>query len=106
MAAPRFAVGQRVRIDDRFEPRHHRTPAYVKGHSGIVERICLPHGRPEVVGYDDKDAERFPVYRVRLDQKDLWPAYQGAPEDCIEIEIFEHWLEPAEPAGDPAGDRA
>ena len=104
--AARFAVGQRVRIDDRVEPRHHRVPAYVKGRSGVIERVCLPHGRPEVVGYDDKDSESYPVYRVRLDQRVLWPGYEGQPDDSLEIEIFEHWLEPAEPSGDPAGDRA
>ena len=106
MATPRFAVGQRVRIDDRFEPRHHRTPAYVKGRSGIVERICLPHGRPEVVGYDDQDSESYPVYRVRLAQGDLWPGYRGAPDDCIEIEIFENWLQADEGAAGATGGSA
>jgi hypothetical protein len=26
----------------------------------------------------------------------LWTEYEGTNEDKLEIEIFEHWLEPAE----------
>ncbi len=35
------------------------------------------------------------VYQVHLRQTDLWPDYQGQPHDMLEIEIFEHWLDPA-----------
>ncbi len=105
MSAPRFSLGQRVRIADRAEPRHHRVPAYVKGRAGTVQRVCLPQPRPEVVGYADEDELRLPVYRVRLAQTALWPRYQGRPEDSLEIEIFEHWLEPldAGEVGQPSG---
>jgi len=95
MTAARFQVGERVRIDDRFEARHHRTPAYVKGREGVVERVCQAHGRPEVLGYEDRDDVALPVYRVRLWQRDLWPRYDGRGDDTLEIEIFEHWLKPA-----------
>ena len=33
--------------------------------------------------------------RVRLDQGALWPDYAENPRDVLEIEIYEHWLEPA-----------
>ena len=36
---PRFVTGDRVRISDRVESRHHRVPSYVKGRSGIVDLI-------------------------------------------------------------------
>jgi nitrile hydratase subunit beta len=32
---------------------------------------------------------------VRFLQKEVWPQYQGPAHDIIEMEIFEHWLEPA-----------
>jgi nitrile hydratase len=28
-------------------------------------------------------------------QNAVWPDYQGPTHDLIEMEIFEHWLEPA-----------
>lgn len=93
--SPRFAVGDRVRIADRSPPQHNRTPAYVKGRSGVVERLCRPEGQPELMAYGG-DGEPFQmVYRVRLAQSELWPDYAESPSDVLEIEIFEHWLEPA-----------
>jgi nitrile hydratase len=32
---------------------------------------------------------------VHLRQTELWPDYAEDPADTLEIEIFEHWLEPA-----------
>lgn len=90
----RFAAGDRVRIDDRAEPRHHRVPAYAKGRVGQVERVCGAHQAPERIAYGFSDQPEH-LYRVRLRQRDLWPGYAGSAADTLEIEIFEHWLEPA-----------
>ena len=91
----RFSIGDRVQISTRFDDRHHRVPAYVKGHAGIVERVCLPQVQPEMSAYHEPGEPRQPVYRVRLNQRDLWPDYAGPLRDTLEIEIFEHWLESA-----------
>jgi nitrile hydratase subunit beta len=32
---------------------------------------------------------------VRFPQKRVWPDYDGAAGDTIDIEIYEHWLEKA-----------
>ena len=32
---------------------------------------------------------------VSFAQQELWPEYQGASIDQLQIEISEHWLEPA-----------
>ena len=91
----RFSAGDRVRISDRREVRHHRVPAYAKGHVGVVERVCAAQGHPETLslGCDGKPFQT--VYRVHIPQTRLWPDYTGSPRDSLEIEIFEHWLEPA-----------
>ncbi len=90
----RFQVGARVRIDDRTEARHHRVPAYVKGHCGEVVRVCRSQEYPETLAAGQLGGREVPVYRVRLRQDELWERYQGAPQDSLDIEIFEHWLEP------------
>lgn len=93
--SPRFRVGDRVRIDDRDPPIHNRVPRYVRGREGVIERICGAFGQPEFLAYGG-DGEPFqPLYRVHLRQTDLWPDYRESPRDSLEIEIFEHWLEPA-----------
>ena len=95
MSTPKFATGDRVRIADRTPPVHHRVPSYAKGQVGVVERVCGMHGMPEkFIRGDGKPAQR--IYRVTIPQTDLWKAYDGSDKDILEIEIFEHWLEPAE----------
>ena len=95
MNGPRFAVGQRVRIADRTPQVHHRVPSYAKGQVGIIERVAGMHPDPErCIRGDGKPHQR--IYRVRISQADLWSTYAGTDRDKLEIEIFEHWLEPAE----------
>lgn len=95
MPEPKFTQGQRVCIADRTPPVHHRVPSYVKGHVGVIERVCGVHGMPEkFIRGDGKPAQR--IYRVRIPQAELWNAYDGTERDLLEIEIFEHWLEPME----------
>ena len=33
--------------------------------------------------------------RVRFDQHDLWPDYDGSERDRLILEIYQHWLRPA-----------
>ena len=94
MSSARFSIGQRVRIADRTPPLHHRVPAYAKGQVGIIERVCGMHGEPEkFIRGDGMPAQR--LYRVRIPQHDLWDDYDGQSGDLLDIEVFEHWLEPA-----------
>lgn len=94
MNQPRFHAGQRVRIADRTPPVHHRVPSYAKGRTGVIERVCGMHGDPEkFIRGDGKPPQR--IYRVRIRQTGLWPSYPGNAKDCVDIEIFENWLEQA-----------
>lgn len=93
--SPRYAQGEAVRIAARGDERHHRVPAYAKGHTGTIVRVCDAHVQPEMAAYHEPGEPRRTVYRVSLDQRDLWPDYGGSESDTVEIEIFEHWLEPA-----------
>lgn len=95
MSEPRFAKGQRVRIADRTPPVHHRVPSYAKGQIGVVERVSGMHPDPEqCIRGDGKPFQR--IYRVRIQQTDLWSSYSGTDDDKLDIEIFENWLESAE----------
>jgi len=95
---PRFALGDRVRIADRDPVIHNRTPHYVRGRTGTICRVCPAFGLPEMLAYGDDGEPAQPLYRVRLAQRELWPDYAGAAGDQLEVEIFEHWLEPVEPS--------
>jgi nitrile hydratase len=92
---PRFAPGDAVAVRGSESPGHIRTPFYVRGRSGVVERVCGPYTNPEEKAYGRDGLPARPLYRVRFRQRDLWPEYPGPPADCVEVEIYEHWLEPA-----------
>ena len=59
MTGPAFQVGERVRIADRTPPVHHRVPAYVKGHEGVIERVRKI--RPQWGISPDRGMERWAV---------------------------------------------
>jgi nitrile hydratase len=95
----RYNVGDRVRIKRIYPPGHRRTPFYIRGKEGEIERICGAFPNPEELAYGFSGEPRKVLYRVRFAQKHVWPQYQGPAHDIIEMEIFEHWLEPAAGAG-------
>lgn len=96
MSCTRFEAGQRVRVQGRF-PRvgHIRTPFYVRGQVGEVERVCGAFRNPEQLAFGGEGLPAPVLYRVRFDACSLWPDYAGSAADVVEVEIFEHWLERA-----------
>ena len=90
-----FTVGRKVRVLDLGLPGHVRTPAYVRGRTGEIERFCGAFKNPEEKAYGKSGEPKKRLFRVRFRQTDLWPDYAGAPGDTVDVEIFEHWLAPA-----------
>jgi len=95
VAEARFAVGQKVRVMRAYPVGHLRTPYYIRGCSGEVERICGAFPNPEELAQMRDGEPRQPLYRVRFRQKEVWPDYRGADHDVLEVELYEHWLEGA-----------
>jgi nitrile hydratase subunit beta len=91
----RFNVGDRVAIKRAFPPGHRRTPYYVRGKVGVIERICGAFPNPEELAYGFDGRPAKVLYRVRFEQKHVWPDYRGPARDTVDMEIFEHWLAPA-----------
>lgn len=91
----RFKPGDRVRIGDHNPPGHRRVPVYARGREGTIERICGEFPNPEELAYGFDGLPKRTLYRVRIPQTDIWPEYKGSPKDILELEIYEHWLEPA-----------
>lgn len=92
----RFKPGQRVRVRRAYPPGHVRIPWYIRGHAGVVERLCGAYPNPEELAYARNGLPAQPLYRVRFAQPELWPDYAGSPADTVDVEIYQHWLEPAE----------
>jgi nitrile hydratase len=90
-----FAVGDRVRVRQADPPGHLRTPWYIRGKTGVVERILAAFPNPEERAYGRPGLPEKTLYRIRFVQKDVWPDYAGPAGDTVDLEIFEHWLQRA-----------
>ncbi len=85
-----------MRIATRDAPGHVRTPVYVRGQVGVVERVLPAFLNPEREAYGVNSGTEVRLYRVRIPQAALWSDHRGALDDVLELEVYEHWLEPAE----------
>jgi nitrile hydratase len=90
----RFASGDRVIVRRAYPPGHVRTPYYIRGKTGVVERVLESFPNPEERAYGRSGLPGQPLYRVRFRQIDVWPDYRGSPGDTVDVEIYQHWLEP------------
>lgn len=95
MPDARFKPGERVRVVKAHPEGHVRTPFYIRGCTGEVERICGAFPNPEELSRMHDGLPAQPLYRVRFRQREVWPDYAGPAADVIEVEIYQHWLEAA-----------
>ena len=88
-----YEVGQEVRISDRAHRGHHRTPTYIKGKTGRVERVHAAFRNPETRAYGGDGLPETPLYLVSFDRRELWPQETAEDPYRIYVDVFEHWLE-------------
>ena len=112
----RFAVGDIVTVRaeslaTRWRRPHLRTPGYIFGVTGEVERVVGVFKSPERLAYRHVEGVQ-PLYRVRFKIGDVWPALEGGSADggtdTVDIEIYQTWLQAASAAepGSAAGGEA
>ncbi len=92
MLTPGQAV--RVKLDwpETRGPCHIRTPHYLRGQSGVVERHLGRFPNPEQLAFA-RPPQTIDLYHVRFDQPSLWQ--QGQQGDAVVVELYETWLEVA-----------
>ena len=94
MASARFKPGDRVRVRAEERPGHIRTPFYIRGKTGWVERVYGEFPNPELLAYGKDGLPKRTLYLVAFDQSQVWDKYQASPKDKLYVDIYEHWLEP------------
>lgn len=85
---------QYMRVRSDMPPGHVRTPSYLRGKIGWVERTLGPFPNPEQLAYGHT-ADPLPLLRIRFSMAEVWGAATDTPDDTIDAEIYSHWLEPA-----------
>ena len=91
----RYRPGERVRVSGRAHAGHHRTPGYLKGRTGTIDREHGSFKNPETRAYGGDGLPKRPLYSVAFAQQDLWPEYRGAAVDRLYVDLYEQWLEAA-----------
>ena len=86
----RCKVGDRVRVLKAAPPGHVLTPWYIRGHRGVVERLCGAFPNPEELAYARSGEPRQPLSRVRFVQTDIWPRYAGRAADVVELALCQN----------------
>ena len=101
MAEPtRFQPGDRVRVRTDDLPGHVRTPRYIRGKVGEIDAVHGVFRNPELLAYGKDGYPKRALYSVGFAQRDVWSdRYKGAASDRIYVDIFEHWLDPADDTG-------
>ena len=88
-------VADYVRVKTWMPPGHIRTPAYLRGKIGVVERALGPFENPEELAYGRHGTERD-LFRVRFTMNEVWGENAECPTDTLDAEIYAHWLEPCD----------
>ena len=95
----RFDEGNMVKVKSYFPPSppaHCRTPFYIRGCVGKIERVCGVFDNPEELAFGRVGVDKKTLYRVRFFQRDVWSDYNGSRSDKIDIELYDFWLEKME----------
>lgn len=87
-------MGERhhVRVKTMMPPGHVRAPAYLRGKSGVVERALGAFSNPEQLAYG-LPAPKKALFRVRFTMAELWGDAAETPNDTVDAELYDHWLE-------------
>jgi nitrile hydratase len=92
--AGKFKPGDKVRVKFEDRPGHIRTPWYIRGKIGWVERVYGDFLNPESLAFGRDGLPKKTLYLVGFNQRDVWDKSEGQ-RDKLLVDIYEHWLDPA-----------
>jgi nitrile hydratase len=90
----RFKPGDRVTVKFDDRPGHIRTPWYIRGKTGRIERVHGDFLNPESLAFGRDGLPKRTLYLVAFKQSDVWEKAAGS-NDKVLVDIYEHWLTPA-----------
>jgi nitrile hydratase subunit beta len=93
-----FKVGDAIRVATRMPIGHYRVPTYLRGRRGVIAKVLQSTGVDnEIEGFGHNAGLRRHYYSIVFPMAEVWAAYEGQPNDRLQIEVFESWLERTEP---------
>ena len=94
----RFKAGDRVTVKFEDRPGHLRTPWYIRGKSGWIERVYGDFLNPESLAFGRDGLPKKTLYLVAFNQRDVFGKSEGS-QDKVLVDIYDHWLDPAAQGG-------
>ena len=89
--APRFRVGDRVRIRNLNPTTHTRLPGYIRSKRGIVEFDYGVFVFPDTHAHSLGDKPQH-CYRVRFTARELW-GDTAAERDTLRADVFDDYMD-------------
>ena len=87
---PKYSVGDHIRAKDMNVRGHHRMPAYIRGHRGVVTALRPAAVLPDATAhFTGEDAQH--VYTVTFTSTELWG--DDAEPATLNIDLFETYME-------------
>jgi nitrile hydratase beta subunit-like protein len=93
-ATGKFKPGDRVKVKLEDRPGHIRTPWYIRGKSGWIEKVHGDFRNPESLAFGKDGLPKKTLYSVAFNQAEVWGKSAGA-KDKLLVDIYDHWLEPS-----------
>ena len=87
--------GARVRVRRMYPPGHVRAPSYLRGKIGVIERRVGTYENPEQRAYGVEPDIKV-NFRVRFTMGEVWGPQAENPDDTLDAEVYDHWLELAD----------
>jgi nitrile hydratase beta subunit len=91
-AAPRYDIGETVRVRDTRPSGHTRAPRYCRGKKGRVLQIAPPFVFPDDSAHGGPLRKEH-TYQVEFKAADLWGESAGKGDTVI-VDLWETYLEP------------
>jgi nitrile hydratase len=92
-ATGRFNTGDRVKVKFEDRPGHLRTPWYIRGKNGAIERVYGDFLNPELLAFGKNGLPKKTLYLVAFEHSEVFGASHGS-KDKLLVDIYDHWLEP------------
>jgi hypothetical protein len=92
-----FAPGEKVRVRDSWpeakgEKVHIRTPHFLRGRVGRVERFIGAFANPEDLAFGKDGLPKIGLYMVAFERGDLFPGTVKGRE-TLTADLYDTWLE-------------
>lgn len=90
--APRFKVGDAIRVRNYNPVTHTRLPGYLRGKQGTVEKDYGVFAFPDTHAHGLAERPQH-CYSVRFTARELW-GDSAPPRDTLYVDVFDDYAEP------------